>query len=292
MCSHGNRVASLFSFGPFPSGLAAQRYLDALADAFRLCRDVRCLRQAPNGRRCSYGQMGKCLCACDGTTSSDDYRAAVARAAEFVAGDRAAVIDQLQQEMKRAAGELQFERASLLKGRLARLAELEAEDYAFVAPRKEFRFLLVQRGEGRRTLSVFLANAAGIRPAGTINYPVKKEQIAELAGRALAVDAPVGKRPQGPPGEGVRPGPPLSAPCSSCAPPDPWAMGLVAHYLFAAPRRRGLILSLRAGLAPDVLEKEIDAFVKSLAIRKDSKPSPSGELDREPPRGPMDGATG
>jgi len=284
-------------FGPFPSGLAAQRYLDALADAFRLCRDVRCLRQAPNGRRCSYGQMNKCLCACDGTTSSADYRAVVVRAAEFVAGDRAATLDQFQREMKQAAGELQFERASLLKGRLARLAELEAQDYAFVAPAEEFRFLLVQRGEGRRKLNAFVAGAGAIRSAGTIDFPIKKEQIEKLAERAnsrgegreagaAARMLPLeDSRKHGTPGAGSRGGNPS---------PDKWAMGLVAHYLFAAPRRRGLILSLRAGLAAEALEKEIAAFAKSLVMKRSAKTSDasSSESAGEPSGDASSGSPG
>ena len=278
-CTGGTPMLRQRFFGPFPSGLAAQRFIEALADGFLLCRDARCLRQAPHGRRCSYGQMGKCLCACDGSISSADYRAVVARAADFVAGDRRPAIAALQQEMRQAAADLQFERAAALKARLARMGDLNGPDFAYVAPAEEFRFLLVQRGPKRRKLAAFLADTASIRSAGEVDYPPKAEQLQKLVGRACLPDKHVhdlpGKqrRASMPALLGGEPAvaSPSDATHGTLKPPrfaDKWAMGLVAHYLFAGPRRRGLILPVRADLTAEALAQEIEKSAESLGIKK------------------------
>jgi excinuclease UvrABC nuclease subunit len=254
----GAPARRLHCFGPFVSGGAAQKFMEVLADAFDLCRDVRCLRQSPHGRRCSYGQMGKCLCPCDGSIGPADYARVVAEAAEFAAGARPPgaasasrpFVEKLQRQMRQAAAQLQFERASALKAKLQRLADLEGPDYAYVAPVEEFRFLLIQRGAGRRKLSSFVAGRASIRPAGLVEYPPKLEQLQKLVGQALAGE------PKG------------------AAPADRWAMGLVAHYLFAGPRRRGLILSVRAGLTAERVAQEIERSGEALGVKRSPKAGP------------------
>jgi hypothetical protein len=221
-------------FGPFPSGAKARQFEAALNDAFELCRDTRCLRQSPRGRRCSYGQMGKCLCPCDGTIPAEGYRRAVAEAADFVAGAKSGVLGRLQAEMKEAAGRLDFERAAAIKARLARLASLEGADYAHVAPIEDFRFLLIQGGPSRRRLSAFLADCSAVRDAGHIDLPAKAGQLGELS-RLAAGDGGVRDRRA-----------------------DKWIVGLVSHYLFAGSRKRGLILRLAEGLSPDELSRQIE----------------------------------
>jgi hypothetical protein len=257
---YGSPVLRQRYFGPFPGGSAAQRFIDGLADAFHLCRDVRCLRQAPRGRRCSYGQMGKCLCPCDGTIAAADYARVVAEAVEFVAGDRRPLAQRFAAEMKQAAAALQFERAGEIRAKLKRLEELEGPDYAYVAPIEEFRFLLIQRGEGRKEkkLSAFLADCASIRSAGPVEYPLKVEQLQKLVDEAVAKS---GTPPY------FRDGNRVASPISV----NRWAMGLVAHYLFAGPRRRGVIVPIRADLTAEKLAAEIEKSAEALGVKKTPK---------------------
>ncbi|MCD6303882.1 MAG: hypothetical protein J7M21_02850, partial [Planctomycetes bacterium] len=95
--------------GPFETARRADEFIEAIQDAFDLCRDVQRLRRSPNAARCAYGQMGRCLCACDGTVGLADYRRAVARAAAFAAGDRAGYLAELRRRMRAAAEALEFE---------------------------------------------------------------------------------------------------------------------------------------------------------------------------------------
>ena len=51
-------------------------------------------------------------------------------------------------------------------------------------------------------------------------------------------------------------------------------MGLVAHYLFASPRRRGVILPLREGLTPEGVLKAIQESGEALGLKRPPAETP------------------
>ena len=245
--------------GPFPSGHAADRFVETIQDAFDLCRDYRCLRQAPHGQPCAYGQMGKCLSPCDGHISMQRYREVMAQAADFAAGNRQGHLDRFRREMKQAAADLQFERAGALKARLGRLEELNHADYGHLAPLDDFRFVLIQRGPGRRKVRGFLADRGLVQPAGDLDYPLQRPQVEALL-KKMAKLAAHGDRQRI---EGD-----LAA----------WRMGLIAHYLFTSPDRRGIILRWNESLQPADIEQAVDAATHELHLSK--KQPPQAQKDK------------
>ncbi len=230
--------------GPFENGRSAERFISAIVDAFRLCRDVRCLRQSPNASRCSYGQMGRCLSPCDGTISMDAYRLAVAEAASFAAGRRQAIRDDIQQSMKQAAVQLQFEKASALKAQLERLREFDKEEYQHVAPLVDFKFLIIQQGPSSRQMKAFLAAGGAISALGNIDYP-HLPQLADILAKAKELS---------------------KAPDFSAA--SKWPIALVSHYLYVSPQRRGLILRYREGLSAEDVASGIEESAEALHLKK------------------------
>ncbi len=249
--------------GPFENGASAEKFIDALQDAFDLCRTPACLRQAPNGRRCSYGQMGRCLCPCDGSIGEADYRAVVAEAARFAAGDRAFLFDRFRRRMKEAAGKLQFEQASGLKARLERLSEFSLPAYAQVAPAEQFQFVMVQAGPTRQKATAFLVDRGNVSPALPIDFPPDDVQLAALLESLAALAA------QAQPGD---------------ADLARLRMGLVTHYLFAGERRSGLILRA-CGLGVAALRQAIEKNAEhlNLAARKPrARRKPAAPADAPP----------
>ena len=236
--------------GPFASGASADRFIEAIQDAFDLCRDYRCLRQAPNAQPCAYGQMGKCLSPCDGRTSMERYREVMAHAADFAAGLRQPAQDRLRAQMRQAAQDLQFERAGAIKSRLARLEELNAPDYGFVAPFDDFRFILVQRGMGRRRLRAFLADRGRVVPAGELDYPLQGPQVERLVAKMAKLAA--------------QPGVAATADEDLAG----WNMGLVTHYLFSSPDRRGVIFRWTASSQASQLSAAIEQAAAQLHVGK------------------------
>ena len=249
------------NIGPFGGTKAAERFISAVQEAFDLCRDVRCLRQSPNGKRCSYGQMGRCLCPCDGTISMEQYRKAIAKAADFAAGDRQAMRNDIQQSMKQSAVQLQFEKASALKAKLERLSELDKPEYQHLAALEDFHFLIVQPGPSSRKAGAFFADSGKIHALGLLDYP-QLPQLAELLPkmRQLVEQAD------------------LSNPCK-------WSVGLVSRYLYSSPQRRGLILRWQLSWTAEELARQIEASADLLGLKKTTPRTKS------PPAGPATPAT-
>lgn len=247
--------------GPFPSARAAQGFVDAIEDAFDLCRDSRRLAQSPRARPCAYRQMGRCLGVCEGAIDMDTYRAAVARAAAFAAGDCQPFLRELESSMKQAAAELRFEAAAATKTRLDRLHDLDAPAHAHAADGQAFQFILVQRAR-RKTAKVFLADRGLIVPADPLAYPPNADQLSATVRRMadLVHDA--------------------SAPGRY----DPWRVALVASYLLAGPQRRGLIVRWHRDLTPAQLGSAVEASAEVLGLVR--RPRTGNTDDPSPSAGP------
>jgi len=235
------------TLGPFETGRSAQQFIDVVQDAFDLCRDPQCLRRSPSGERCTYGQMGRCLCPCDGSISMDAYRRTVRAAAEFALGPRDEHLRRLRERMRRASAELKFERAAAIKGRLDRLAELDAPEFRYVAPGEDFRFLLVQPSGSRLKAKVFLVDHGAVAEGRSLDWPLVKRQLAGAIRRMERFVAAGARRGRGDPVER-------------------WRMGLVARCLFSSERRRGLVLRYAPGLAPAELAAAIVSSSSALGL--------------------------
>jgi len=221
--------------GPFPSGRAARRFIEALHDAVDLCREPGLLRQAPHARPCPYGQMGRCCQVCDGTVPMAVYRERFLRAVEYALGRRPEEKDRLLREMHTAADSLAFEEAGRMKARLARLSELEDAEFAQVRPLARFRFILVQPSGSRRKARPFLVDRGRVAARADLDWPLQEAQVRDLLAkmhRFVERGGPVG-------------------------PAERWRVGLVAKYLFSGPRRRGAAVHWRPELAAEELAEAV-----------------------------------
>lgn len=256
---HFTRTREVFArggrhFGPFGTGRSADRFIEAVTDVFDLCRDIQSLRKSPHGQRCSYGQMGRCLCPCDGSVGMDEYRRAVAEAAGFAGGERQAVRQRLGEQMAAAARQLRFELAGRVKRKIDRLAEFDKPDFARVAPAEAFQYLIVQQGPGRRGAKLFPADRGWIDRPRTLEIPLRRRQLLTTLERMRT----------------------WSAANEGFGPAERWRMGLVAQYLFRRGPRRGLILPWRAGMTVDALASAIESAADDLRLRP-TKPRASGK---------------
>jgi excinuclease UvrABC nuclease subunit len=241
--------------GPFPSGKAASRFVDALADACGLCRHENILRQAPHGRGCVYRQMGRCHGACEGAITMEAYRLIVAQACQAAGGQRQAIREELSSQMRQLAGQRKFEQAAIVKGRLAHLAELDGGDYIHVRSLGQFRYLLFQRALSAKKVRSFLVEPGSIAAGPELAWPVTPEQAQAVlaAFRGLAE-------------------PPL--------PPDPVgreAISLVSQYFFSAPEKRGLVVHYHDALAAAELAELIQQNQESLKHRPARAAPPADE---------------
>ena len=112
-------------FGPFAAVNAVNRTITALERAFliRSCSDTVFDSRT---RPCLLHQIRRCSAPCTGEISRPAYDELVREAKAFLSGKSRAVKEELAREMDQAAEALDFERAAVLRDRLAALAAVQA----------------------------------------------------------------------------------------------------------------------------------------------------------------------
>jgi excinuclease ABC subunit C len=119
----GRRRPGVRYFGPYAHVGAIRDTLDLLLRTFqvRTCSDNKLERHVKLGKPCLLYHIERCSGPCIAAVDHERYDAMVADLMAFLAGDTDDVVRRLTDEMKRAAGELDFERAALLRDRLRTL---------------------------------------------------------------------------------------------------------------------------------------------------------------------------
>jgi excinuclease ABC subunit C len=112
-------------YGPFAAVNAVNRTITALERAFlvRSCSDA---VYDSRTRPCLLHQIKRCSAPCTGEISHTDYAELVREAKAFLSGRSGAVKEQLAREMEAASTALDFERAAVLRDRLAALAAVQS----------------------------------------------------------------------------------------------------------------------------------------------------------------------
>jgi excinuclease ABC subunit C len=127
ICKHrGARNKKGDYFGPFASVGAVNRTITALERAFliRSCSDA---VYDSRTRPCLLHQIKRCAAPCTGEISHVDYAELVREARAFLTGKSRVVKDQLATEMDTASNALDFERAAVLRDRLAALSAIQSQ---------------------------------------------------------------------------------------------------------------------------------------------------------------------
>jgi len=108
-------------FGPYAHAYAIRETLDLLLRSFpiRTCSDAKLRRHQLLGRPCLLYHIERCSGPCVGAIGREEYARLVSELMAFLDGDTKPVVDRLEAEMRRAAAELEFERAARLRDRLA-----------------------------------------------------------------------------------------------------------------------------------------------------------------------------
>ena len=141
-------------FGPFMSGTAVHETIDLVNKVFTLRT---CNRKLPETigkeRPCLNYHMKQCPGPCTGLVSKEEYRENVDRAIEFLNGDAKPILKNLEQEMNKAAEELDFEKAAHFRDLIRsvktcvekqKITQTEGEDQDIIAIASSERDAVVQ----------------------------------------------------------------------------------------------------------------------------------------------------
>jgi len=126
ICKHrGARNRPGSYYGPFAAVNAVNRTITALERAFllRSCSDA---VYESRTRPCLLHQIKRCAAPCTGEISRADYAELVREAKEFLSDRSQAVKGELAREMDEASTALDFERAAVLRDRLAALSAVQS----------------------------------------------------------------------------------------------------------------------------------------------------------------------
>lgn len=112
-------------FGPFTSAGAVKETIELINKLYRLRNCTLSLpRDIGKDRPCLYYHIGQCPAPCQGLISSEDYRKSVDEAVDFLNGNYAPVLDQLQKQMEEASENLDFEKAIEYRDRISSVRQV------------------------------------------------------------------------------------------------------------------------------------------------------------------------
>ena len=102
-------------FGPFPNVTNVDIFLDMIKNNYKLhqCKKVK-KRHLP----CLYYHIGRCNAPCCGKITEEEYNKAIKEITSILAGNTKAILKNLETEMKKAAQEENFEKATMLRSNI------------------------------------------------------------------------------------------------------------------------------------------------------------------------------
>lgn len=115
-------------FGPFPNGYAVRESIQLLQKVFKLrtCEDSVFEHRA---RPCLLYQIKRCSGPCTEEISTEQYRADVHNAVQFLQGKAHDLLADLDEKMRAAAGAWQFEEAAAYRDQIQALAKVQEKQF-------------------------------------------------------------------------------------------------------------------------------------------------------------------
>jgi excinuclease ABC subunit C len=111
-------------FGTYVSAGAVRESLDLLRRLFPIRTCKRNISPGKKQRPCLYFHIGLCSAPCSGNISKQDYDVLVQNICAFLEGRQDEVVRKLEEEMRRYADELKFEKAAAIRDRLKSVNEI------------------------------------------------------------------------------------------------------------------------------------------------------------------------
>ena len=118
-------------FGPYTSGQAVKDTLDLLKKTYQIRNCNLNLPKEKSNRPCLYYHIGQCKAPCQGEISKEEYGAAIEQVMAFLSGNFSLITKRLEQLMKEASMNLEFEKAAEYRDLLNsvhRMAERQKAD--------------------------------------------------------------------------------------------------------------------------------------------------------------------
>jgi len=224
-----------FTYGPFASRAAAERYVDEALKLFLLRRCTEDLEPHPDHPGCVYSEMKMCLAPCYQGCTDERYGEESAAVQQFLATRGESRLVTLRAQRDQASTSLEFESAAQVHGQIQRVEAVRALAPELVRPLSQLRAVILQASACPDEVAVFLFDNGTLRgPAAfsTLGMRIQNEQ----SGSSSLFSHPMALEP-------VPESPPLAVP-GPANPPQ------AADQVASAKLPRGLLESrMEAALA-------------------------------------------
>jgi excinuclease ABC subunit C len=178
----GRRVPGNLYFGPFSSARKVRETLEVIGRIFpyRKCRGGEPGR--PSGSPCLQYFIKRSLGPCDDRCSREEYLATVDQAIGFLRGRLGEVEKGIEREMRAAAEAQEFEKAALLRDRLAAVRHVHERQSMHVEDREAFDVVGLSQVDPGANVQVFLVRDGAVvdRQSFYLENAVGREQAEVL----------------------------------------------------------------------------------------------------------------
>jgi excinuclease UvrABC nuclease subunit len=168
-----------WSYGPFQSRSAAERFADEALKLFLLRRCTDDLSPHPSHPGCVYSEMKMCLAPCYQGCSDERYGEEAAAVQSFLAtrGDSRLVV--LRTQRDQASANLEFESAAALHAQFQRVEAVRTLAAELVRPLSKLRAVILQASANPDEVAVFLFENGRLRGPvafSTLGMRIQNEQ--------------------------------------------------------------------------------------------------------------------
>jgi excinuclease UvrABC nuclease subunit len=168
-----------WSYGPFPSRAAADRFADEALKLFLLRRCTEDLDPNPAHPGCVYSEMKMCLAPCYQGCTDERYTEESASVETFLATRGESRLVVLRDQRDQASASLDFESAAALHAQVQRVEAVRSLAAELVRPLNQLRAVILQPSANPDEVTVFLFENGRMRgpaPYSTLGMRIQNEQ--------------------------------------------------------------------------------------------------------------------